>query len=368
MADYYELLGLERDAPNDEIKRAYRKMARQYHPDVAGEDPSAEARFKEIAVAYETLSDPEKRRRYDMFGEGGPGSGGSDPFGGGLGDIFDVFFGGSDPFGGQRGQAGPPRGQDAEMELELSLVEAVFGCTRTIEVRMPVECGRCDGSGCEPGTHPSTCRTCNGEGQVRQVRRTLLGQMVTARACSDCGGLGKTVQNPCTECRGDGRIQGLRRRDIQIPAGIDDGQRLRSTRNGPAAPRGGVAGDLYLRIRVAPNELYSREGDDLVTRLEIAMTQAALGARITLETLDGPEELTIPAGTQPGRVFRLRGRGATQLQGRGRGDLVVHVDVVIPEKLGADEEDLMRRLAELRGDDVAPADHGLLSKLKSAFK
>jgi molecular chaperone DnaJ len=368
-ADHYETLGVGRDADGDEIKRAYRKLARQYHPDVAGDDPEAEARFKEVAVAYEVLSDPERRRRYDLYGPEGPaGAGAAGGFDFGIGDIFDAFFGGDAFGGGGRGPAGPARGQDAEVELHLTLEEAVFGATKTVELRMPVECERCEGSGCEPGTHPSTCRTCNGEGQIRQVRRTLLGQMVSARPCPECHGIGSTIASPCRDCRGDGRVGGVRRRDITVPAGIDDGQRLCSRRNGPAAPRGGVAGDLYLRVRIAAHELFQREGADLTTRLEIPMTQATLGADVTLETLDGPEELTIPPGTQPGKLFRIKGRGASELHGRGRGDLIVQVDVMVPEKLSREEAELLRRFAELRGETVGTADGGLFSKIKSAFQ
>jgi molecular chaperone DnaJ len=366
--DHYETLGIGRDADADEIKRAYRKLARQFHPDVAGDDPEAEARFKEIAVAYEVLSDPERRRRYDLYGGEGPtAAGAGSPFDfGGIGDIFDAFFGG-EGFGG-RGPSGPMRGQDAEVELHLTLEEAVFGATKTVELRMPVECERCDGTGCEPGTHPSTCSACGGEGQLRQVRRTLLGQMVSARPCPDCHGTGSIIASPCRDCRGDGRVAGVRRRDITVPAGIDDGQRLCSRRNGPAAPRGGIAGDLYLRVRIEAHPLFQREGPDLTTRLEVPMTQAALGATVAIETLDGPEELAIPPGTQPGKLFRIKGRGASELHGRGRGDLIVQLDVMVPEKLSREEADLLRRFAELRGEAVGTADGGLFSKIKSAFQ
>ena len=367
--DFYELLGLGRQAGEDEIKKAYRRLARQYHPDANGGDPEAEARFKEITVAYETLRDPEKRRRYDLFGPdgvtggGGPGAAGGFDFG--VSDLFDAFFGFG---GGQRGPAGPARGPDAEVRVELDLEESVFGVTREVELRMPLECPRCSGSGCEPGTHPSTCRACAGEGEVRQVRRTILGQMVTALPCGTCGATGREILSPCPECRGEGRVNQPTTVEIQIPAGIADGQRLRLSGRGPAAPRGGTPGDLYVSVSVRSHERFQRHGDDLVQVLGIPMTQAVLGAALRIATLDGEEDLVIPAGTQSGRVFRLRGRGVPSLRNRGRGDLLVQVEVIIPDRLSAEESSLLRRLAELRGEEVAPKEEGFLSRIRSAFQ
>ena len=233
---------------------------------------------------------------------------------------------------------------------------------------MPVECPRCSGSGCEPGTHPSTCRTCAGEGQVRQVRRTVLGQMVTALPCGACGGTGREILSPCSGCRGEGRVNQPTTVEVQVPAGIADGQRLRLSGRGPAASRGGTPGDLYVSVSVRPHPRFQRHGDDLVQLLAIPMTQAVLGAALRIETLDGEEDLVIPAGTQSGRVFRLRGRGVPSLRGRGRGDLLVQVDVIIPERLSAEEAGLIRRLAELRGEDVAPKEEGFFSRIRSAFQ
>jgi molecular chaperone DnaJ len=357
--DYYELLGIGREAGEDDIKRAYRRLARQYHPDANGGDPESEARFKEVTVAYETLRDPEKRRRYDMFGADGPGAGGGGPggFDFGVGDLFDAFFNGG--FGGQRGPSGPARGPDAEVRVDLTLEDTVFGATRQIEIRMPVECERCSGSGCEPGTHPSTCRTCSGAGEVRQVRRTILGQMVTAMPCAACGGRGREILSPCSTCQGDGRVS---------RPGIADGQRLRLTGRGPAAPRGGMPGDLYVAVTVRPHARFERHGEDLIHILRIPMTQATLGAHLRIETLDGEEDLVIPAGTQSGRVFRLRGRGVPSLHGRGRGDLLVQLEVAIPERVSSEEAQLLRRLAELRGEEVAPRDEGFFSRIRSAFQ
>jgi molecular chaperone DnaJ len=367
--DFYELLGVDRNATDDEIRKAYRRLARQYHPDANDGDPAAEARFKEITVAYDTLRDPEKRRRYDMFGPEGAGAGagaGQAGFDFGVSDLFDAFFGAG--FGGPRGPAGPARGPDAEVHLVLDLEEAVFGATKAVELRMPVECERCQGSGCEPGTHPSTCRTCGGGGEIRTVRRTILGQMMTATPCNACRGTGREILSPCRDCRGEGRVTLPATVEVQVPAGIDDGQRLRLAGRGPAAPRGGAPGDLYVSIAVRPHPRFERIGDDLHHVLRLPMTQAALGAHLRIATLDGEEDLVIPAGTQTGRTFRLRGRGVPALRGRGRGDLILTVEVVVPEKLTAEEAQLVRRLAELRGEDVAPREEGFFSRIKSAFQ
>ncbi|HEY7107662.1 MAG TPA: molecular chaperone DnaJ [Acidimicrobiia bacterium] len=372
MADYYEVLGVSRSATADELKRAYRALARRYHPDNNPGDPEAEARFKEVSVAYETLSDPERRRRYDVFGEdgvragGGPaGPGGGDAFG--FGDLFDAFFGG-DPFG-QRGQAGPLRAPDAEAMVQLDLAQAAFGTTATVEVRLPVACSRCDGSGCEPGTHPARCDVCGGTGEVREVRRSILGQIVTAAPCVACSATGSRIPTPCRDCRGDGRVRSTRTIDVEVPAGVDDGQRLRLSGRGPAAPRGGVPGDLYVTVRVAADTRFERQGDDLLHVRKIAFTQAALGSRLDIDTLEGPEELIVPAGTQPGHVFRLKGRGVPALRGRGRGDLLVRVDVDVPGRLTVEEEELLRSFAGMRDEDVAgPQEKGVFSRLRSAFQ
>ncbi len=367
--DYYELLGVDRNAGDDEIKRAFRKAARECHPDFHPGDAEAEARFKALSVAYETLSDPERRRRYDVFGpEGTPnGPAGGGPGFGAFGDIFDAFFGG-DPFGTRRG-GGPPRGEDAETIVALTLHEAAFGTTETIEVNLPGTCDRCGGSGCEPGTHPERCAECGGSGEVRQVRRTVLGQMVTAGPCFACGATGSTIPNPCTECRGEGRVRTTRSLDVEVPAGIDDGQRLRLAGRGAAAPRGGPPGDLFVTVRVAPDPDLVRDGRDLVHSRRLPMTTAALGATITVPTLEGPEEVEVPAGTQPGEVIRLKGRGVPSLRGRGRGDLLVHLEVVVPSRLTDEEAELLRRFAEAHGDDVG-AEHegGFFHRIRSAFQ
>jgi molecular chaperone DnaJ len=374
--DYYALLGVAPNATDDEIKKAYRQLARQYHPDANPDDPEAESRFKEISVAYETLRDPERRRRYDMFGpEGAAGAGaGAGAYGAGsfgLNDLFDAFFGG-DVFGGgggRGGRAGPAPGPDVEATMVLTLQEVVFGAKKTVDLRMPVACETCDGSGCEPGTHPETCPTCGGSGEVRQVRRSLLGQLVTAGPCPQCSATGQIIPSPCPTCHGDGRVNGTRQLEIDVPAGIDDGQRLRLAGRGAAAARGGPNGDLYVSVRVEPHPDFERRGDDLHRVVRVAMTQAALGTHIKLSTLDGEQDLVIPPGTQHGRLFQLKGHGVPSLRSGRRGDLVVEIAVEVPTKLGPEEADLLQQFAALRGEEVAPPkDHGFFSRIRSAFQ
>lgn len=366
--DFYEVLGVSRSATDDDIKRAYRELARRFHPDSNRDDPEAEDRFKEITMAYETLRDPERRRRYDVFGDSGGRTGGAgganDPFG--FSDLFDAFFGG-DPFGRSRGGA-PTRGPDAEAVIELTLQEAAFGATRPIDARLAVSCERCEGSGCEPGTHPTRCDVCAGTGEVRQVRRSVLGQIVTASPCGVCDGTGRRILSQCRDCRGDGRVQDQRTIEVEVPAGVDEGQRLRLAGRGPAGPRGGQPGDLYVTVRVAPHPDFERHGDDLLHVRPLSVSQAALGAVLRVPTLDGETELTVPPGTQPGQMLRVKGAGVNSLRGRGRGDLLVRVDVVIPQRLSDEEAALLHQLAELRGEEVAPPEKGVRSRLRSAFR
>lgn len=369
MADYYELLGVDRTASAEEIKKAYRVLARKLHPDANPGDESAEEKFKQVAQAYEVLSDPESRARYDRFGDAGvAGGGGGDFFSGsgGLGDIFESFFGGN-PFGTTRGPSGPPRGQDLEVVADLTFEQAVFGATVPVQIRTAVTCDECDGSGAGSGTKPVTCVECDGRGQVQRVRQSLLGQMVTSQACSRCRGFGQVIATPCSNCNGDGREVTERTYQVDVPAGVDSGATLRLTGRGAVGPRGGAAGDLFVHLRVQPHETYVRDGFDLVTTVELSIAQATLGTTVELSTLDGSETLVVPPGTQPGRVFLLRRRGVPRLQSTGRGDLKAVVNVVVPTKLTDEESGLLRRFAEARGEDVAPADSSFFSRIKSAF-
>lgn len=379
MADYYELLGVARTATPEEIKRAYRRKAREVHPDANPDDAATSERFKEVSRAYQILSDADQRSRYDRFGEAGVGGNGGGPggprmedvfAGGGLNDLFDAFFGGQSPFGGgggRRSPAGPPRGQDMEVVADISFEQAVFGASVPVTLRLPQRCDDCAGTGAGAGTQPVTCAGCGGSGQVQRVRQSLLGQMVTAAACPRCSGLGQVIATPCPTCRGEGRITGEHTYQVDVPAGVDSGSTLRLGGRGAAGPRGGGAGDLYVHLRVAAHDRYRRDGNDLVTDVPISIAQAALGTTVPLPTLDGDEDLVVPPGTQPGREFTLRGRGVPRLQGRGRGDLRARLVVEVPTKLDDEEAELLRKLAERRGEVVSPPDKGLFSRIKSAF-
>ncbi len=369
-ADYYDLLGVSRDASADEIKKSYRKLARQLHPDANPNDPEAEAKFKEVSKAYATLSDAEKRSTYDRYGEAGLGGAGYDPFQGfgSVNDIFETFFGGQSPFGGRsRGPSGPPRGADQEVVAEVSFVDAVFGADTEVSIRTAVGCEHCDATGSEDGSTPTTCSTCGGAGQVRQVRNSILGQMVTTGACPTCHGEGTQVTTPCTVCRGEGRVTEQVEHTVRLPAGVDQGTTLRLTGRGAVGPRGGGPGDLYVHVRVASHPRFVREGENLFDDLHVSVAQATLGVELDYETLDGTEKIEIAPGTQPGQTIRLRGLGVHRLQGRGRGDIVITVVVDIPRKLPDDQEALMRQLAAMRGEQVAEHSGGLFSKIKSAF-
>jgi molecular chaperone DnaJ len=370
--DFYELLEVARGASPDEIKRAYRKLARELHPDKNPGNKEAEERFKQVSRAYEVLSNPESRARYDQFGEAGisGNGGGGDPFAGGFGDIINAFFGGGSPFGGSDSAAGPPRGQDLEVVVDVPFEEAVFGSEREVRVRTPVRCDDCDGSGAARGTAPQTCTNCNGTGRERRVRQSMLGQMVTTTACGRCGGTGQLIASPCATCRGEGRVVKEVSITVEIPAGMDSGQTLRLTGRGAVGPRGGDKGDLYVHLRVAPHERWRREEFDLVTDVSLSISQAALGTELDLDTLDGVEHLVVPAGVQHGHEFTLRGRGVPRLtssgRARGRGDLRARVVIEVPTKMSSQERDLLRKWAELRGETVT-GDEGLVAKIKSAF-
>ncbi len=371
--DYYRLLEVNRSATEDEIKKSYRRLARELHPDANGGDAQAEERFKLVTVAYETLGDPERRRRYDTFGpEGARGSGGGgqagfeDVFGAGLGDLFSSFFGGN--FSGSRQQSGPPRGPDMETSLDLDFRAAVFGSSHEVRLRVPVPCDTCSSTGAAPGTSATTCSQCGGTGEVRRVRQSILGQMVTATPCGRCAGSGQEIATPCPDCRGEGRRTQERTYTVEVPGGVADGSTLKVTGRGGVGPRGGRAGDLYVHLRVRADDRFVRQGNDLVHVLAVPLVQAALGAVVAFETLDGAEDLVIPKGTQSGRIFRLRGRGVPDVNGRARGDLLVQVAVQTPTDLTKEQEDLLRLLATARGEEVAPAETGFLARVRSAFK
>ena len=371
MSDYYQLLGVDREAGSEEIKRAYRRLARQYHPDVNGNDPEAVERFKEISKAYSVLSDPEKRQRYDAYGEGGiDGFAGpaGDPFAGfgaSFDDLLGAFFGGGDPFTGRpRTRSRARRGESIGMRLRLPFTEAVFGVSKDVRVRAAAACGRCGGSGAKQGTEPTVCSRCNGSGQQRTVRQSLLGQLVTATTCPVCAGSGQEVRSPCPECRGQGLLMQDTTLTIDIPPGLEDGNQIRYPGRGHAGQYGGPPGDLIVELAVDPHPVFERRGDDLVCRVQVPMTVAALGGAVELETLDGPETVEIDPGTQAGTVKRLRKLGVPHPEGRGRGDLLVELAVQTPTHLGEQQRLLLRQLAQLRGEEVDPQAGGLFARLK----
>jgi molecular chaperone DnaJ len=369
-SDFYALLGVSSNASADDIKKAYRKKARELHPDANPGDPEAENQFKEVSRAYEVLSDPDTRSRYDRFGEQGLGAagGGGDPFGGGgLGDIFEAFFGGGSGGFGSRQQAGPPRGQDLEVTARIDLAGVMFGTQVTVDVNTAVACSDCQGSGAGGGTKPVTCSDCSGSGQVRRVRQSMLGQMVTSGPCGRCGGMGQVVMTPCSSCSGEGRRASKESYTVDVPAGIRSGQTLRLTGRGAVGARGGDAGDLYVHVAVAQHETFVRDEDDLVWILPLTISQASLGVHQVLDALDGELDLVVPAGTQHGHEFVARGRGVPHLNGRGRGHLRVRVAVTVPKNLSEEQEALLRQLAQISGEEVANADKGIFSRIKSAF-
>ncbi len=371
--DFYELLGVSSTATEDELKKAYRAKARQLHPDANPDDPQAEDKFKQVTAAYEVLRDPEKRRRYDTMGPDafGPGASGGDPFAGfgGINDLFEMFFGGSNPFGGgSRRRPGPPPGADVEAQVELDLAEVITGVVSEVRLRLLVGCDSCSSTGATPGTTAVTCTQCGGSGEVRRVRQSLLGQMVSAGPCPTCNAAGTVVESPCTTCKGQGRRPEDRTYTVDVPAGVDTGTTLRLTGRGAAGARGGAPGDLYVHVRVRQHPRFERVGTDLVEHYELPFTQAALGAHIPYETLDGGVELVIPVGTQTGDIIRFRGKGVPPIGRSGRGDLLVACKVMTPTRLQKSEEDLLRQLAAARDEEVDPPEGGFLGKLKSAFR
>jgi molecular chaperone DnaJ len=364
VADFYGTLGVARDASRDEIKRAYRRLARQLHPDANREDPAAEERFKEVTRAYEVLSDPDKRRRYDTFGDERQGAAAGWGDFGGVSDIFDAFFGG---FGGTRTRRSSGRGADILAEVELTLEDSARGVEREVEVAGLAACDECTGSGAAPGTIPIGCPDCGGAGEIRQVRRTMLGNVMTASVCPRCGGEGIYASTPCPRCEGQGRVTVTDTLTVRIPPGVEDGAQLRVSGRGQAGLRGASSGDLYVSIRVLPHSVFKRSGDDLGCEVAVPMTVAALGGTVLAPTLDDPHELTISPGTQSGEVVRLRGKGMPRLDGPGRGMLLVLLRVETPSDLDPEQADLLRRIAELRGEE-AGARGGFFERIKEAFQ
>jgi molecular chaperone DnaJ len=365
--DYYEVLGVSREATPEEIKKAYRRLARQLHPDV---NPAEEERFKEVTKAYEVLSDPRKRELHDLGGDPFSTGGG---FGSGFGfsDIMDAFFGGGGATRGPRPRQ--RRGQDALIRLEIDLAEATFGSTRDLQVDTAATCPTCQGAGTATGTSPRTCDVCQGRGEVQQVTRSFLGQVMTSRPCAACQGFGTVIPQPCPDCGGDGRVRTRRTLPIKVPPGVDTGTRIQLSGEGEAGPGGGPAGDLFVEIVEKPHPTFRRQGDDLHCTAAVPMTAAALGITMHLETLDGSRPVEIRPGTQSGQTVTLAGLGVAHLRRQGRGDLIVHVDVQTPTRLDGEQEELLRKLAALRGEDgpdvgqVTGSRQGFFNRLRDAF-
>ena len=362
--DYYDVLGVARTASVDEIKKAYRKLAVRYHPDKNPDDPAAEEKFKEAAEAYGVLSDDEKRARYDRYGHAGMGgTGGFDPnqFAD-FGDILGDLFGFGDFFGSPRRRSTrPARGNDLRFDLELSFEDAVFGKEVSIDVPRVVTCKTCSGTGAKPGTKPVTCGTCGGRGQIRYAQ----GFFAVARTCPQCSGTGSQIKSPCESCSGAGRVRETKTISVKVPAGVDDGSRLRVAGEGEGGHNGGPPGDLFVFLSVREHERFTRRDYDIHAQESVTVTQAALGAEVSVETIHGREPLKIPAGTQPNQVFRLRGKGVEYLDGSGRGDHYVHVAVRIPTSLSDDQRRLLEELAALEGEH--PPERGVLDKVKDFF-
>ena len=371
--DPYEVLGVPRDADDTQIKKAFRKLARELHPDVNSHDPEAEEKFKEAAGAYEILSDAERRSVYDRYGHEGLGARGFESGFAGFGsfaDIFDAFFGGGDPFGSSfGGRGGGVQGGDVAVSVEVSLADAASGADVEVEYDAVATCEHCHGNGAEPGTPIDTCERCGGAGALRSVSRTAFGQLVRSHVCDACGGEGKIARTPCGECAGRGRVAGRVALTVQIPPGIADEQRIRLTGRGHAGERAGRPGDLYVLVRVAPDERFVRDGNDLVTVVDLPAPAAALGTKITVPTLDGEEELEVEPGTQPGTVLTLRGKGMPSLRRGRRGDQRVVVNVVIPRKLSAEQRQMLKAFAATLGDENLreDGDESLFSRVKRAL-
>ncbi len=370
--DYYEVLGVSKGASDDELKKAFRKEAKKYHPDLHPGDKEAEAKFKEINEAYEVLSNPEKRQRYDQFGHAGVDSnyGAGGGYGGsGFGDFGDIFsdiFGGGFGFGGSGGRRnGPRRGNDVRQVVTISFEEAAFGCKKKINITKQEDCPTCKGTGAKPGTSAETCSHCHGTGQIQTQQRTILGYMTNVTTCPHCQGSGKIIKEPCRDCRGTGKVRKTRTVEIDIPAGIDDGQTMQLSGQGEAGERGGPSGDLLITVRVRPHQMFERSGNDVYLTMPVTFVQAALGATLTVPTLDGVVEYDIPEGTQSGTRFRLRGKGIPFIRGKNRGDQYVTVEVEVPKNLSQRQKEILREFDEEKNYKKKKS---FAEKMKELFK
>ncbi len=369
--DYYEVLGIGRDADENEIKKTYRQKARKLHPDVNKDDPQAEAKFKELSEAYEILSDPDKKARYDQYGHAGindsdfnfedfarGGFGGFED----MSDIFDMFFG-----GGMGRQRGPRRGSDLQYRMEISFEKAAFGGKEEILIPRNESCQTCHGSGAKPGSRSKNCSRCQGSGQIRTTQQTPFGQFTQTRTCDRCGGEGRIVETPCPECKGSGRVFRQRKITVNIPAGVNTGNKLRMPGEGEAGEKGAVNGDLYIVIQVRPNKIFKRQNDDIHCEVPINFIQATLGDEIEVPTLEGKVKFKIPEGTQPGTVFRLKNKGIAHLNGYGRGDQYIKAKVVIPKALSKKQKQILLQFAEECGDEINPEEKSWLEKVREAL-
>ncbi|WP_101910728.1 molecular chaperone DnaJ [Marasmitruncus massiliensis] len=380
--DYYEVLGVSKDASADDLKRAYRKLAKQYHPDMNPGDKTAEAKFKEVNEAYEVLNDPAKRQRYDQFGHagidpsygaGGGGFGGAGGFGGfDVGDIFESFFGGGfGGFGGSnrtRNPNAPIRGNDINVTIGLSFMEAAKGCKQKIQIQRLEQCETCGGTGAKKGTSPETCSECGGTGQVKVQQRTPIGIIQTTRTCTRCNGKGKVIKEPCSSCRGMGRVRHSRTLEVSVPAGIDDGQTFMLRGQGDQGINGGPAGDVNIMVTLRPDELFERDGFDVWCDIPITFSQAVLGDEITVPTIDGKVKYEVPEGTQSGTVFRLRNKGIQYVNGRGRGDQYVKVNIEVPRNLSSKQKDVLKDFEKLSSDKNYEKRKTFFDRLKDAMK
>ena len=385
--DYYEVLGVSKNATADELKKAYHKLARKYHPDLNKDNPEAADKVKEANEAYSVLSDPQKRAAYDQYGHaafqngGGPGAGAGNPFGGGfqgfggfgggegMDDIFNMFFGGAGRGGSsRRADNGPRQGSDLRMDLQITFEEAAFGTEKKIRLNREEECETCHGSGAAPGSTPETCPDCHGTGEIRVTQNSLFGQVVNVRTCPKCHGTGKIVTNPCKDCHGTGRVKKKRMLTVKIPAGVDNGSRLRVAGEGEAGLRGGRPGDLYVYLYVKPHKFFERDGTTVTCEVPINIVQATLGAEIEVPTLYGQVKVKIPEGTQPNKILRLKGKGIVSLRSGQKGDQMVRIKVVIPTGLSEAQKEALRKFGDASGRTINPEEKSFLNKIKDLFK